>query len=798
MEGHERPRDGGLQQGDWATGQSSFVDSRVGLVIVKVLERPIRTTAEYHPQHAARSARRFLMLSRSGLEVHCAFLVLIAIFIVFRGIWAFQALLTILLLSVPGVILLRALRIPGRTVAHFPALVPCGSIVVLLVSGLAVDIIGPLIGLRKPLRTTPVLVGLELCCILLLALSINTGPDVKIPWPSIPKPARLAWPLALPLIGAAGAMRLNNGHSNSVAIIALVLCIGILIASMLFASRIDEPLLAAILYSVGLAMMWSYSLRGSLVYGFDIATEYQRLNQTVAAGIWHFGHHNDAYGAMLSVTVMPTELHFLSGLSAPLVLKIVYPVIGALFPLEIFCLARCVLARPWAFLAAAFTIAQASFVKELPALARQEIALVLFAALVAVMLDSRLAKRSQWGLVILLSLAMVVSHYSTTYVAIALIGLALPLQWVTSWFRDSARMTGAIALSFVALLAGAFIWYGPLTNSSSSLKQVAQTIAAQGLDLLPAQNSGESPLAAYFQSTQPTISAARYQKLVHAQYALNDPAITPLPDAGLPEYALHNSMPPTPPVKLAIVHSAISLESLISQELFNLFGAIGALIMVLRRNISAKTRRIGLLGLATAVFLVIVRLSGTLADFYNNERALLQALNIFSITFCWVTEGLASNRSRARVVVTLASAAFLAVFVINTSGLSNVILGGATDTNLSNGGEDFERFVMTTPELASANWLGSEVRPGQLIYADQYAQLPLVAMTGISQGVIADVTPFTINQSAWIYADSSNVVDKRGRVIFGNDLATYIYPIDFLDANFDVVYANGSSEVFHR
>jgi uncharacterized membrane protein len=730
--------------------------------------------------------------------MYCAFLLLIAILIVFRGIWAFEAVLVILLLSVPGMILLRAFRIPGRTIAHFPALIPCGSIVVLLSSGLVVDLIGPLIGLGKPLRVVPVLVCLELCCIILLALSINAGPAVNIPWRSIPKPARLAWPLLLPLMAAAGAMRLNTGHSNNVAVVVLFLCVGILVASMLFASRIDEALLVVILYSVGLSMMWSYALRGSLVYGFDIATEYQRLNQTVAAGVWHFSHHNDAYGAMLSVTVMPTELHVLSGLSAPLILKVVYPVVGALFPVEIFGLARRILARPWAFLAAAFTIAQTSFAQELPALARQEIALVLFAALVAVMLASHLTRSSQWGLVVVLSLAMVISHYSTTYVAIALIGLALPLQWVTSWFRNSTRVTGAIALCFVTILVGAFVWYGPLTKSSSGLKQVAQTVAAQGLDLLPSQNPGESPLAAYFQSTQPTISASSYAELVHRRYALTDPAITSLPNAALPEYSLHNSMLPAPHVKLAIVHGGISLGSLVFQQLFNLLGAVAALIMVLRRNASVETRSIGLLGLAAAVFLVVVRLSGTLAAFYNNERALMQALSIFAIAFCWAMQSLPSQRERARVAVGLAGAVFLAVFMANMSGLSNAVLGGPTGTNLANSGEDFERFFITTPELASADWLGGEVRPQQLVYADLYAQLPLVAVTGISRGLIGDVTPLTINQSAWIYADRTNIVDQRGRAVFDNDRVTYIYPLEFLDANFNIVYSNGSSEVFYR
>ena len=96
---------------------------------------------------------------------------------------------------------------------------------------------------------------------------------------------------------------------------------------------------------------------------------------------------------MLSVTVMPAELHALSGIPALLIFKVVYPMIYALFPVAIFGLARKILTRPWAFIAAAFTIGQYAFT-ELATLARQEIALVLFAALIAAMLDSRIRPRA--------------------------------------------------------------------------------------------------------------------------------------------------------------------------------------------------------------------------------------------------------------------------------------------------------------------------------------------------------------------------------------------------------------------
>ena len=257
-------------------------------------------------------------------------------------------------------------------------------------------------------------------CLALLAASVDAPPDVAIRWRSLSRSAGLTWPLILPLIAAAGALRLNSGHGAGVALVAACGFVALLVTAAVLSSRLDETLLKVALYAASLAISWSYSLRGDGVYGFDIATEYQRLEQTILTGVWHAAHPNDAYGAMLSVTVMPAELHALSGVSGLLVLKVVYPMIYALFPVAIFDLARGILSRSWAFIAAAFTISQYAFT-EIVSLARQEIALVLFVALVTAMLDTRMRRRTQWTLVALLAVAMALSHYSTTYVAVTLI-----------------------------------------------------------------------------------------------------------------------------------------------------------------------------------------------------------------------------------------------------------------------------------------------------------------------------------------------------------------------------------------
>src|SRR4051812_19953872 len=64
--------------------------------------------------------------------------------------WAAQAVVLVLLVVVPGILALRALRVPGAVVAGFPVYVPCASLSVLFVAGLAVDLIGPVLGISQP------------------------------------------------------------------------------------------------------------------------------------------------------------------------------------------------------------------------------------------------------------------------------------------------------------------------------------------------------------------------------------------------------------------------------------------------------------------------------------------------------------------------------------------------------------------------------------------------------------------------------------------------------------------------
>jgi uncharacterized membrane protein len=733
------------------------------------------------------------------LGTRAAGLVLLALLVPAHRLWAVQLLLIPLLLILPGEILLRALRVPGRAITSFPAYVPCASLAVLTGSGLAVDLVGPLAGVTAPLRTVPLLAGLEAACAVLLAASAKAPPATAIPWASLRVPVVSLLPLILPLVAAAGALRLNAGHTAAVALIAVCACLLVFVVVLAYAPWLEPTLLATVIYAIALAMLWSFSLRGHLVYGYDISDEYYVFHHTVTAGVWHLGHPGDAYGAMLSTTVLPTALHAVTGVPEQAVFTVVYPAITALFPVAIFWLARRMLSLRWAFTAAALILTQATFGQELPAIARQEIALMFFVALVAAILDRRLRRYPQWALTAVFGAALTLSHYSTTYLAASLIGLTVALQWGLSWLRRLPRVSGAFTVALVVTLAGAATWYGPVTHSASNLSQFVQSAEGQGFNVLPNRVAGQGIVAAYLQgNTSAPMSAAQYARAVHQEYAKDKPYVTPLRDAGRARYALQNSAAPAPPVRSSTGSGAVAFGQVIVQQLEYLLAAIGALMLVLRRRAPVLVRQVGLFSLATLLLLVMTRLSGTIAAAYNGERAVLQSMVVLVIATCWPLSVLLEREWRWLPAVSAAIGASLAVMFISGSGLAGAALGGGTATNLANSGEDYERFYMTTPELAAARWVGAVVPSGQLVYADRYAQLPLIAMTGIGRGLMLDVTPMTLDQHAWVYTSTTNVVDGRGRAQFDGDDVVYVFPSRFLRDNYNLVYTDGSSEVFHR
>jgi uncharacterized membrane protein len=727
-----------------------------------------------------------------------------------RGVWILQLAELALLLCLPGLLVMRALRAEPGAISRFPVYVVCGSLAVLMIGGLLVDLVGPGLGISRPLATVPLAVSISLVCVLLIGISAirraplwgdYIGGPPAIPW---------LWPLLLPVIAWGGAMRLNNGHDGAVAIVAVAVTGVALLAGVWGAPRWSAGRTGVLLFGASLALMWGFSLRGHFVYGFDLSGEYQTFIQVLHAGRWHVSHRNDSYGAMLSLTILPSVFTNLTGASPLLVLKVIFPLLFAFFPVAVFLLATRALSVRFAYLAVLFIVVQDYLFQQLPAIARQEIALLFFACLIAAMLDTRLRRGAQVGLLAVFGVGLVLSHYGTTYITVALLGAALVLElgrWLiatrarrapvgTAAIRPALVPLLPLALALAITVAGAAVWYQPVTNSTQNLSSLFGDLSDQGLSILP-NAGGQGLVRSYLSGNAPTrVGAGSYAADVRTQYLKNETYVHPIPQAFLPGFRVQNATLPGQRVNSHPAVDGLDAEQVIVSQLGILLAAIGALLLWLRRDSGATGRALALLGVSTLAMLVLIRFSGTAANDYNQNRAFLQAMVPLSVCLGWMLER-ASRRTRWGRLVAGGFAIALGLLFVNTSGLRGIVAGGGAPANLASKGEDYERYVVTASELAAARWLNAAAAPGAIVSADRYGQLRIAGATGRIRGVLANVTPASLDRGAWIYADSANFTRRRARGLEGSKYATYVWP-GFIDDYWNLVYSNGSAAVYNR
>ena len=478
--------------------------------------------------------------------------------------------------------------------------------------------------------------------------------------------------------------------------------------------------------------------------------------------------------------------------------KFGYPALFALFPIAVYELGSRFLSRRAAFVAAALVLSQSYFFQQQPEIARQELSLLIFAGIIGALFDTSLGELARIRLASVFGVTIVVCHYSTAYITIGLCLLAPLVAKLLSWRRHAAIPVLPWIICATVMIVTAVVWYGPATHSSSNVVSAAQSIRRSGFQLLPGRRKGESIFSAYFNGLrEQPVSPPEYQSTVASYYAHNLNFLIPLPASADPAYNLRAAPSLALPDHAPAVASALSDAELLVQQTINAFAVIGALVFVLRR----RTRLIGALGLVSSAVLIASRLSGALATDYNSSRLFLQCLLVLALLEAAMLDLVVSRfKSRPWIGPALfgASSLMLLVAFVGNSGLAAPVIGGNPPFVLSNKGEDYVDLYPTAQEKVTAVWLAAAVPKHRVIYADYFGQLRLDQFTSLRSAVYTDITPRTIDSHAWVYASTTNILRHRTWGLTNSGVLDIVFPSQFLQKYFDVVYSTGSTEVFHR
>jgi uncharacterized membrane protein len=719
-----------------------------------------------------------------------------------RPSWAIAALGLALVVYLPGRALVGVVRvgeIADTWIARFAGLAV--GVVLYQLAGAVASVLGPHLGVDRPLDTACQLFAAA-------ALGAGTAPlrrrhgTATLTLPSARHWRFAALAAALPAGAALGAARLNATGATGLARFVLIASIAALLvaSAAAFGAGAHRRLTAitATIYAAGLAVMWSTTLRGATVFGWDIQRESSVARATVAAGRWTAPAGGDAYASMLSITALPAQIHALTGFTTDTVLRVLYPVLFAAVPVIVLrVLLQHASIRSSVLAVMLFVISSRAFPRQFPAIARQEVALFLFAAGIAIVMDRgtvRTVRRRAVAAAILGGIAF--THYTTAYATVFLLVVAWVVGAALTARQRSQRRGFTLTIGVVASVAACVIgWNLLLVPSGVVFDRPSEQVSQTGLEVLGGDEDA-TLVDRWLRGANARIgSVDEYGERVVDSF--DGELFWMRPDPSITTATVTDRRAPTEAGHIPEAARLWQRSYLATTQLLVLLLS-GATLWVLWRT--ARRRHAIPVELLGAVFAALalntlLRISGWAGQFYNPERGALHNALLLALPVALLLDRFGPRMRRA---CALAAVLAVAGTATTTWGAAPLLVGGNPPAAVAAQGEDVERFLLTEDELAGARYLSDRVGRDAVIQADRYGQLRLLHEVAQSRYAWVPVYhPAAIHAGAYVYSSRANTVEGRARGKDRDLLAIYSSFIGALDDARSIVYTNDDVRI-HR
>ena len=721
----------------------------------------------------------------------------------------------ITMLLIPGAWVMNVLHCRPSSTSGRLALAVSLSMMVIMVVGFVASVVGPHLGVARPLDSQPeVFIWLSLGALLLVhATKANLDPVASLLEDL--RPPHLYVFLASGMLGVIsilGVAQLNHSANDHLAIFSTCLDVAVLIAGIVGGwNRWSRWPLSTLLYSASLALMLSISLRGGHLYGWDIQKEFGVASETIRAGRWVPPANRDAYPSMLSLTVLPAILSSLVKLRLLAFFQLLIPAILALLPVAVFNSIRSVpryitaarlAPRPGLAFAvvAALIVSSEAFSSELVSITRQAMALTILTVLVMVLFDRTMAIRQSRIIIGLLIVEISFTHYTTSYLLAGIMCVAwtVSLLWSrVSMGRLSVRQPkfrnvlspqrGLSAALVVLAVVAAFGWnYGVTRNDA--LNGATSALISKGAGFVATATGTTS------------ISAMQLERILVSELRRSASYLHPVP--GSASVPLVPVTTPGGQTSTSILLRMWNASNFLLQESLWLLAG-GAMLLAVTYLVRRRANFLSpdIVGFTVAVLLMgaFLRFSGTLASFYSPSRAAIFVAIFVAAPVTMFLDDLVTLLSDRWKKVSLAVGAIaVGVMSVWATGLGAVIFGETPPGSLTAQGENVQDFTVSSSELATATWIRDNVPANGIVQADEFGQLVLTSVPA-KYDLIDEIVPPGVGRGAYIYLSKANLVNNVSsfNASGGTLSSSYRSTVSFFNENFNVVYSTGETRVYH-
>lgn len=408
--------------------------------------------------------KRFIWLI---LVIQSSLLVLIGLEFIGINIPFIREIIAFIYLAyIPGIIILRILRLHKLSSTETLFYSVSISLAILMLTGLIINFLLPLLGIEKPISFVPLLLSINLVTLFLLILSYFIDKEFIPPKLSVKISLKHLF-LMLPLFLSIFGTYLINYYNNNLGIIVMIMVIATIIFMVGF-NKIDKSLYSFVIMIISISLLFQNSLISNYISGFDIQREYFLAKLVIYNFKWETFSNLASLtdlNSILSISILPAYFYYICNIDIVWVYKIVYPLIFALVPLGIFKLFKREFNGKIAFFSVIYFIVSYSFFYNMMQLMRQLIAEVFVVAIILLFLDKKMDKKSRSILLVIFLFSLTMSHYGLAYIFLAvLIGVYL-LQCLFNIYKKSKIDTINSTIIFLFLIT-VLSWYIYNNNSS--------------------------------------------------------------------------------------------------------------------------------------------------------------------------------------------------------------------------------------------------------------------------------------------------------------------------------------------
>ena len=724
----------------------------------------------------------------------------------------------IFLTFIPGILILRILKIHNVGIVESLLYSVGLSIAFIMFSGLLINFALPLIGIPRPISALPVAATLTVLTLILMTFAYKRDRDFSSSTQSklteILSPSSLFLILVL-FLAIFGALMVNFYQSNILLLIFILTVAGVVGLAIFgkFIHREVYPLAVAI---IAISLLYQTTLISPYLIGADIHPEYYFEQLVVENGYWNAAIPH-SYNSGLSIVMLAPIYSLILNTDGAWLFKIIYPFLFSLVPLALFHIYRQQISDKKAFLAAFFFMAVPTFSLEMIALAKQQIAELFFVLFILLMFDRKLGLGQRLTLAIVFGLSLAVSHYGLGSISLFYFALGWLLLvvirsgwgrrmwgWLTkkvgglptSLISPRAFPLKAMGIVVIIYFVGSLAYYGwaasgiPLQALTDIWQRQTTTIISELPKLVPTM-----PI----KPTMPSEPSAFFE------FTAREPLI---------QTALGLDFPSA---------STQGKGFRISQYITQLFIAIGLIWLIFKpRRLRFTAEYVALTGVSVLLLLACIFLHGlssifNATRFYHVALFLLAPLCILGGEAIWLGFSALCQKLRRRAGTLTAdnnqaylrflTLAILIPYFLFTSGFVFEVTGhGVIDKvdvpysiALSSHRVDVGG-VFNRQDGAGTDWLASRLGDEDTVHADYYSDLFFSDQTEL----YGQVFPFPrdieeLPQDSYIYLRTRNVDKQEIAFTIGSGLRK---GVSFNEAGLDEViesknriYNNGGAQI---